>query len=202
MVTFSELFIYRSLNTEGLGFSCYCACLCIIFKYFETKNGLCAAKLVEYKYKNVFHSRGSLFHSYNLWRHILHTHIKSTLYVLHTDCPFLLFFLYLWIQRQQRIIIIKVNLFTFILYTALYSHACDLKCPLQQKVSITPIHRGKSFLTSPTLPTLRYMATQSYDHVWVVLRLSLELSQIISVAFGLSWPQINLNRSHSTYFIF
>ena len=51
----TELFIYRLLNKESRGFLCYCACLCIIFTHFGTKNRICAAvkaKLVEYKHEN------------------------------------------------------------------------------------------------------------------------------------------------------
>ena len=68
-------------------------------------------KLVEYKYENklVFQAKyalaaqyfivwevGFIHHdrvtSYNLWRHILHMHSKSRLYVIDTDSTFLLFF--------------------------------------------------------------------------------------------------------------
>ena len=49
----------------GLGFSCHFAFLCIIFKYFGTKNRICAAKLAEYKYEKCI-SYESRFHSYNM----------------------------------------------------------------------------------------------------------------------------------------
>ena len=65
--------------------------------------------------------------SYNLWRHILHTHSKSRLYVLQTDCTFFLFYSsFKWIQGRQNIYVKKVYLFTFILDTGLNSHARDL----------------------------------------------------------------------------
>ena len=63
--------------------------------------------------------------SYNLWRHILHTHSKSILHVLHTDCTFLLFYSFFqWIQRRQKINVIKYTFSHLFLISALTHIRC------------------------------------------------------------------------------
>ena len=65
--------------------------------------------------------------SYNLRCHILHTHNKNRLHVHPTDCNFFsLLSFFKWIQRRQKINVIKVYLFTFILDTGLNSHALTI----------------------------------------------------------------------------
>ena len=58
--------------------------------------------------------------SYNLLRHILHTHSKSRLCVLHTDSCFNEY------RDDKKINVNIVYLFTFILDTGLNSHAYNI----------------------------------------------------------------------------
>ena len=133
MIIVYEYFIYRLSNKESRG-------LCIIFRYFRIGFALqtqIKAKLDEYRYeKNWLNKHTTVcpctdvlvgffqlgrVRSYNLWRHILHTHSKNILFVLQTDCTFLLF-LFKWIQRREKNIL-NIYLFIFILDTGLNSHA-------------------------------------------------------------------------------
>ena len=115
IMTVSELFIYRWYNKKGWGFLCKCACICVIFTYFGTKNRIYTANTsllnmnlkINWYFKPSMPLRqcflivgevGFIHHgrmtSYNLWRHLLHTHSQVYFMCFILIAHFFFFFLF------------------------------------------------------------------------------------------------------------
>ena len=75
---------------QDLSLQKWCGFVSFLFLWFWfISNKLLESNFIVWEVGFIHHDRVT---SYNLWRHILHIHSKSRLYVIDTDCTFLLFF--------------------------------------------------------------------------------------------------------------